>query len=151
MSINHHEKTPSDASHGDQYFLRYLWRHMPTDITNGERFAKMFRGRLKYAYSQPRYLRGRRRRGGWFIWSESGWTRAPFDEVKRAAKTVAAAVQAEADEYSQLGAADDPETRQLIKEFVRASRRPSLRGMIETAKSEPGMYFDSSAPSDSFD
>jgi hypothetical protein len=68
-------------------FLHYLLRNMPTDITNSRRFAEMFRGRLKYV------VRRWRRLGSWFIRSESGWTRAPFGEAERAAKTVVRARQ----------------------------------------------------------
>lgn len=99
------------------------------DVANGKLYAEMHRGKLLFVHETNEVLRFDETRG---------YLAASPNEEDRAAKVVLAKLREKAaDAFKQ--AADDPKTKRLIAHAERTSKLPSLRAMIEMAKSEPGM------------
>jgi phage/plasmid-associated DNA primase len=89
------------------------------DIANGRRFAETFRNKLLYLADDESWLD---------FDPQIGWRPAPFGEADRAAKSIVEEMQAEAG------------TKKQMTEVDRTSQLRNLRAMIETVKSEPGMF-----------
>jgi hypothetical protein len=90
-----------------------------TDIANGRRFAKTFRNKLLYLADAESWLE---------FDPQIGWRPAAPGEADRAAKAIVDEMEAEA------------VTKPEMTEVSRTSVLRNLRAMIETAKSEPGMF-----------
>lgn len=106
-----------------------------SDVTNGERFAQMHRGKLLFVSGNNKWLKFSNKKG----W---GYTK-PRGEDKAAKKTLKSMRNEAAKALRK-----NPEavhTRKLVTEVSRASRATNLRAMIEMAKSEEGMQVELSS------
>jgi putative DNA primase/helicase len=72
----------------------------------------------------------------WLVWDGTRWGKDDSGEVTRRAKETVNHL------YAQASRAADPETRKGLAKFaVQSESEPRLRGMIELAKTEPGVPF----------
>lgn len=98
------------------------------DVANGQRFAKLWHGKLLHIYET----------GEWLGFdAAAGWLAAAPLEQDRAAKQVLYQLRERAAEL--LGGSEDGVPQKLLRLIEYTSKAPNLRAMIEMAKSEPGM------------
>jgi putative DNA primase/helicase len=98
------------------------------DVANGKVFASMWRGKLLFIHETCDVL----------TFAAQGWISSPPGEADRCAKNVLAKLRDEAAEQYKISA-DDPKTKRQMAHVERTSKFPTLRAMIEMAKSEDGM------------
>ncbi|MFM0213678.1 phage/plasmid primase, P4 family [Paraburkholderia sediminicola] len=99
------------------------------DVLNGRFFAHRYRDTYLFVHETGKMLTFK---------TGCGWTAAPPGEADRAAKAAIDAMAQTAEEQWQA-APRDTKYRRLVEHAERSSTLPKIRGMIELAKSEPGM------------
>lgn len=105
---------------------------MPGDIANGRLFAKLFKGKLLFAYPARKWLR----------WSGTRWTWCEAGEDMAAAKLTADHLLDIATKKLQASP-NDPDAKQMMKHAIKTQDENRLLAMINLARSEPGMGIES--------
>src|SRR5262245_12488519 len=95
-----------------------------TDLENARRFAKEHADSVRYVATSRR----------WYTWDGTRWEPDRMAEVQRRAKETARGLEAKAKKV-----ADYEERKKHLRYAMSAQSAHRINGMIELAKSEPGI------------
>jgi putative DNA primase/helicase len=99
-------------------------RFMLTDTGNGERFAHLFAGRVKFVKAW----------GAWLVWTGARWQKDGTGEVDRLGKEAVRSV------YIEASKEEDADARAKLATWAKASEHANRRAaMLTLARSEPGI------------
>src|SRR5262245_14034213 len=114
----------SKASQVRHRSTRQRGQHYPTDLGNAQRLVARHGQDLR---DVPHW-------GKWLVWDESRWAVDETGELEQRAKETVLALLGEATTIK-----DHEKSEKLFKHALRSQSAPRIKGMIELAKTEPGI------------